>query len=226
MTFCLKKHVIIVAGGTGKRMGTEIPKQFLLLKGLPVLMHTINVFFQFDEKINIVLALPKEYFNEWTALCKQFNFNILHTISAGGETRFHSVKNALATIKETDCLIAVHDGVRPLVSSEVIKRAFDCAEEKGAAIPCVTVNDSLRMLTEKYSRSIDRNNIRAIQTPQCFRADLLKRAYEQEYEDYFTDDATVIEDFGSKVYLVEGNPENIKITTPIDLKIAEALIKG
>jgi len=221
----LEKYVIIVAGGTGKRMGTEIPKQFLLLQGKPVLMHTIKAFFHYDKKINIVLALPKEYFNEWAELCKQYNFTIKHCIAAGGETRFHSVKNGLEQIKETDCLIAVHDGVRPMVSNEVIKRVFEVAEEKGTAIPCVVVNDSLRMLTEKYSKPINRNTIRAIQTPQCFRSDLLKRAYEQEYEDYFTDDATVIENFGCKIYLVEGNIKNIKITTPFDLKIAEALMK-
>jgi 2-C-methyl-D-erythritol 4-phosphate cytidylyltransferase len=220
----LEKYVIIVAGGIGKRMGAEAPKQFLCIKGIPVLMHTIKAFFQYDNKIKIVLALPKEYFNEWAALCKQYNFTIKYSITEGGETRFHSVKKALAFINESDCLIAVHDGVRPLVSNDVIKRVFECAEEKGAAIPCVAVNDSLRMLTEKYSRPINRTSMRAIQTPQCFRVDILKRAYEQEYEEYFTDDATVIENFGGKIHLVEGNMENIKITTPLDLQIAEALM--
>ena len=129
-------------------MGKETPKQFLCLKGIPVLMHTIKAFYQYDEKINIILALPKEHISEWTELCKQHNFNIVHSVTAGGETRFHSVKNGLQHINETDCLIAVHDGVRPLVSAEVIKRSFDCAKEKGAAVPCVPVNDTLRMLTE------------------------------------------------------------------------------
>ena len=128
-------------------------------------------------------------------------------------------------VNESDCLIAVHDGVRPLVSVEVIMRSFDCAEEKGAAVPCVPVNDTLRMLTEKYSHTIDRKSVRIIQTPQCFRADLLKAAYQQEYDNFFTDDATVIESFGGKIYLVEGNIENIKITTPLNMQIAEALMK-
>ena len=206
-------------------MGIETPKQFLCLKGIPVLMHTIKAFYQYDEKINIILALPKEHISEWTELCKQHNFNINHTVTEGGETRFHSVKNGLHYIKESDCLVAVHDGVRPLVAAEVIKRSFDCAEEKGAAVPCIAVNDTLRMLTEKYSHTIDRKNVRIIQTPQCFRADLLKKAYEQEYDDFFTDDATVIENYGGKIYLVEGNFENIKITTPLDMTIAEALME-
>jgi 2-C-methyl-D-erythritol 4-phosphate cytidylyltransferase len=222
----LKKYVIIVAGGTGKRMGTETPKQFLCLNSIPVLMHTINVFYLFDNMINIVLVLPKEHINEWSELCKQYSFNINHIVTKGGEARFHSVKNGLSQIKETNCLIAVHDGVRPLVAAEVIKRSFDCAEEKGAAVPSVTINDSLRILTEKYSRTIDRSSVRAIQTPQCFRADILKRAYEQEYEDFFTDDATVIENIGGKIYLVEGNRENIKITTSLDMQIAEALMRS
>ena len=221
----MKKHVIIVAGGVGKRMGTETPKQFLSLNGIPVLMHTIKAFYQYDKKIRIILVLPKEYLDEWSALCKQYSFNINHEVIVGGETRFLSVKNGLLHINETDCLIAIHDGVRPLVAEEVIKRSFDCAEEKGAAVPCIAVNDSLRILTEKYSKAIDRISVRAIQTPQCFRADLLKKAYEQEYEDYFTDDATVIESMGGKIYLIDGNIENIKITTPTDLQIAETLMK-
>lgn len=220
----MKKYVIIVAGGTGKRMGLETIKQFLCLNGIPILMHSINAFYQYDEKINIVLVLPREHINEWSKLCKRYNFNIIHTVTEGGETRFHSVKNGLSHVNNSDNLVAVHDGVRPLVAEEVIKRSFDCAEEKGAAVPCVAVNDSLRMLTEKYSRTIDRNNVRAIQTPQCFRAELLKKAYEQEYDDVFTDDATVIESLGGKIYLVDGNIENIKITTPLDLQIAEALM--
>lgn len=206
-------------------MGTDIPKQFFCIRGIPILMHTIKAFYQYDKKINIVLMLPRKLIKNWAKLCKQYKFNIVHTIAEGGETRFHSVKNGLSQIKEQDCLIAVHDGVRPLVSIEVIKRSFDCAEEKGAAVPCIAVNDSLRMLTEKYSRTIDRNSVRAIQTPQCFHADILKKAYEQEYEDFFTDDATVIENLGGKIYLIEGNIENIKITTPLDLQIAEALMR-
>jgi 2-C-methyl-D-erythritol 4-phosphate cytidylyltransferase len=220
----LKKYVIIVAGGTGKRMGLEPIKQFLCLNGIPILMHSINAFYQYDEKINIVLVLPREHIDEWSKLCKRYNFNIIHTVTEGGETRFHSVKNGLSHVNNSDSLVAVHDGVRPLVAEEVIKRSFDYAEEKGTAVPCVTVNDSLRMLTEKYSRTIDRKNVRAIQTPQCFRAELLKKAYEQEYDDVFTDDATVIENLGGKIYLVEGNIENIKITTPLDLQIAETLM--
>ena len=217
------KTVIIVAGGKGLRMQTEIPKQFIELQGLPVLMHTMEVFFKYDKTISLILVLPVEQIDFWRGLCQKHQFSVLHTIVEGGETRFHSVRNGLKHTQDNS-LTAIHDGVRPLVSVETVKRCFDAAAQYGAAIPVVDLVDSVRMIKADESEAVDRTHFRLVQTPQVFDAHLLKKAYEQEFNTFFTDDASVVEAMGKKVFLVEGNRENIKITTPVDIALSEYLI--
>lgn len=219
----MKKYIIIVAGGIGRRMNGNIPKQFLLLKGKPVLFYTIEIFYKYSSDIPIILVLPQDQIIRWKELCFQYQLNISHQIVEGGTTRFHSVKNGLSEIKET-CLVGIHDGARPLVSLQTISRTFEMAEIKGNAVPVVSVNESLRVVNEKGNQSVDREAIKIIQTPQCFYSEQIKKAYDQEYKESFTDDATVLEAMGEKINLVEGNIENIKITNPIDLLFAENLI--
>ena len=219
----MKQFVIIVAGGSGSRMKSEIPKQFMLLKNIPVLMHTIKKFFDFNAAISIIVVLPESQINYWKKLCVDYSFTIHHTCIAGGETRFHSVKNGLNIITENG-LIAVHDGVRPLVSNQTIQNVFSVAEQKGNAIPCLPLNDSIRIVEGDNSSAVLRSNYRLVQTPQCFSYALIKKAFEQTYNDSFTDCASVVEAMGEKINLVEGNSENIKITTPTDLLIAESLL--
>jgi len=221
----MKKFVIIAAGGIGARMKTDKLKQFIILAGKPVLMHTINVFYNYDNNINIILALPKDHIDNWKNLCKQYNFEIKHTIVEGGRTRFHSVKNALKTIDE-DGLIAIHDGVRPFVSINTINACFETAKLYENAIPIVEVSDTTRFVDEKNNKPIDRTKIKLVQTPQVFDSKIIKYAYEQSYSTDFTDDASVIEAWGHKINLIEGNKENIKITTPIDLQFAEVIINN
>ncbi len=216
-------YSIIVAGGAGSRMGTNIPKQFLELAGKPVLMHTIERFRAFDESIEIIVVLPENQLEYWDFLQKEFSFSISHTIITGGNSRFFSVKNGLQSVTDSG-LVAIHDGVRPLVSTATIRRCFDAAEKYGNAIPVVTPSDSLRMVTLQGSVAVNRQDIKIIQTPQVFKADLIKKAYRQEYTDDFTDDATVLEKTGEKIHLVEGNRENLKITNPEDLIISAALL--
>jgi 2-C-methyl-D-erythritol 4-phosphate cytidylyltransferase len=219
----MKKYIIIVAGGSGKRMQSDLPKQFLSIHGKPVLMHTIEKFFNYDASIHFVLALPQNQIETWKQLCTSHQFNITHTIVQGGNERFHSVLNALAEIKEK-CLVAVHDGVRPLVNLETITNCFVMAEKKGNAIPVIPISESLRVVDENANKPVDRNKYKLVQTPQVFLSDLLLKAYQQKYTPEFTDDASVVEKMGITINLVEGNKENIKITTPVDLQIAEALI--
>lgn len=224
----MKKYVIIVAGGKGLRMGGEIPKQFLPIGGKPVLMRTVEAFYQTDAETGIVLVLPKEQQDYWKELCRQYDFRISYTLADGGRTRFHSVQNGLQAVPEegTDVLIAVHDGVRPFVSSQVIQASFDEAARQGAVVPVLDMVDSVRQLSaDGSSMAVDRSRLKLVQTPQTFRADVLKRAYIQDFTELFTDDASVVEASGVSVALVPGNRENIKITTPFDLKIAEALLK-
>jgi len=218
-----QKIAIIVAGGKGERMNADIPKQFLEIQGKPILMHTLEAFHRFDSSMILILILPAAQIDFWENLCDEHNFSLLHQIVKGGTARFYSVKNGLEVI-EFPSLVAVHDGVRPLVSIETIRRCFDAAEEFDAAIPVVDLVDSIRQLTESGSVSVDRNSYKLVQTPQIFDAKLLKEAYEQEYSALFTDDASVVEALGKHVQLVEGNRENIKITTELDLKIAETLM--
>lgn len=219
----MKKHIIIVAGGKGLRMGGDIPKQFLPVCGKPVLMRTLEAFHTYDASIHIILVLPVSQQAYWQDLCRTYLFNVPHEIANGGETRFHSVMNGLALV-EGDGLVGVHDGVRPFVSQAVISRCYAEALVKKAVIPVIGVVETVRHLVGEDSETVPRDQYKLVQTPQVFDVGLLLKAYQQEYTDMFTDDASVVEALGEKVYLVEGNRENIKITTPLDLKLAEMLV--
>jgi len=220
----VKKYCIIVAGGSGRRMKSAIPKQFLLLEGKPLLMHTIERFHSFDNDIEIILVLPSEHHSLWRGLVREYSFEISHKIVSGGEERFHSVRAGLACVTE-ESLVAVHDGVRPLVSHDTIWRCFADAEEFGTAVPFIEPVDSVRIMSGDASRPCLRNEVRLIQTPQVFRSSLIFSAYDHDYDPSCTDDATVAEASGIKVHLTHGNKENIKITTPEDLTVAHALIR-
>ena len=219
----MKKHIIIVAGGKGLRMGGEIPKQFLPIGGKPVLMRTIEAFHLYDNTIHVVLVLPVSQQAYWRELCKKYSFELPHEVADGGETRFHSVMNGLALV-EGEGLVGVHDGVRPFVSQEVITRCYAEAGTKKAVIPVIGVVETVRRLEGTDSVTVPRDQYKLVQTPQVFDVALLRRAYQQKYTEMFTDDASVVEALGEKVFLVEGNRENIKLTTPFDLKLAEMLI--
>ncbi len=219
----MELFVVIVAGGSGKRMGADIPKQFLELAGKPVLMHTIERFHKFDSSIEIITVLPENQIRYWCELQNKYSFTVPHTLVRGGAHRFISVKHGLGFVSDKG-LVAIHDGVRPLVKMETIQRCFDEAAKHGNAIPVVSPPDSLRYLRNGSNESINRLNVKMIQTPQVFDASLLKKAYNQPYDDSFTDDATVVEKTGVKIHLVEGNRENIKITNPEDLFIAQTLL--
>ena len=218
----MKKHIIIVAGGKGLRMGGDIPKQFLPVCGKPVLMRTMEAFHTYDAAIHIILVLPVSQQAYWKKLCQEYQFSLSHDIANGGDTRFHSVMNGLAMV-EGNGLVGVHDGVRPFVSQEVIARCYEEAEACKAVIPVIDVVETVRHLTEEGSETVPRDRYKLVQTPQVFEVELLRRAYQQTYTDLFTDDASVVEALGEKVYLVKGNRENIKLTTPFDLKLAEML---
>lgn len=220
-------YVIVVAGGKGLRMGGEIPKQFLLLKGKPVLMHTLERFHRYDAALNLILVLPEAQQTYWQELCAAYRFDIPHTVVDGGETRFHSSLNGLAAIdNDAKGIVAIHDGVRPLVSQAVIERCFAAARIFGSAIPVIPVTDTLRMkAADGRERNVDRSRYSIVQTPQTFDIALAKRAFQQPYNEAFTDDASVIEQLGAKVQTVEGNRENVKLTTPADLRIAESLFE-
>ncbi len=217
-------YVIIVAGGTGTRMNNVVPKQFLELQGKPVLMHTIQKFIKAIPEINIVLVLSLQLREEWETLCVKHNFTIPSQLADGGDTRFHSVKNGLELVPE-NCIVGVHDAARPLVSEQTILKVFETAEQKGNASPTIPLTESIRVIENNNNKAVDRANYFIVQTPQCFQSNLLKKAFLQEYRSTFTDDASVVEAMGEKINLIEGNRENIKITTPQDLIIAEALIK-
>lgn len=217
------KYALIVAGGKGLRMGTELPKQFLPIGGKPVLMHTLEAFYTYDPEIQIILVLPHCQQDYWKQLCGEYHFPILHTIADGGDTRFHSVKNGLALVKASG-LVGVHDGVRPFVSQEVISRCYALATERKAVIPVVNVVETVRHLEGERSTTVNRDDYRLVQTPQVFDAALLKKAYEQSYTPHFTDDASVVEALDIPVFLTTGNRENIKITSLFDFKVATAFI--
>ena len=216
--------VIIVAGGKGLRMGGDIPKQFLPVGGKPILMHTIDRFLQYDEKMQVVLVLPESQQDYWRTLCDEYHFSQPYTLANGGETRFHSVKNGLAKVAPDALLIGVHDGVRPFVSLDTIRATYDEASRSEAVVPVIEVVETVRHLVDGKSITVPRSDYRLVQTPQVFSASLLRQAYEQPYTDFFTDDASVVERLGHPVTLVPGNRENIKITTPFDLTIASAMI--
>jgi 2-C-methyl-D-erythritol 4-phosphate cytidylyltransferase len=219
----MKLYVVIVAGGSGKRMGAEIPKQYLELAGKPVLMHTLERFKVFNDSIEIITVLPENQLIFWTELQKKYSFNIPHTLVKGGTARFFSVRNGLKFV-DVPGLVAIHDGVRPFVSIDTIKRCFETAEKLGNAIPVIPPSDTLRLVSEQGNAPLNRLFVRQVQTPQVFSAELIKGAYLQDYLPELTDDATVLEKTGVKINLVEGNRENIKITTPEDLVISTALL--
>lgn len=220
----IKKYVIIVAGGKGLRMGSELPKQFIPINGKPVLMHTIDKFISSIEGINIILVIPQSHNSYWKELCIKYNFNIDHTVIFGGETRFHSVQNGLKACDEKDAIVAIHDGVRPLVSKDVIVSMFKRAENVSAVIPTIAVHETVRQLhSDGNSTTVPREEYVLVQTPQIFTSELIHRAYLQPFNPHFTDDASVVESLGERVTLIEGNRENIKLTTPLDLKLATIL---
>ena len=227
-------YVIIVAGGKGLRMGGDVPKQFLPIGGKPVLMRTLERFREYSEDLQIILVLPKEQQAYWRELCQQYNFPLpqsgedgrgLYLIANGGETRFHSVQNGLALIPDdAEGVVGVHDGVRPFPSIDVIRRCYETARTAKAVIPVIPVVETVRHLEGAGSVTVPRGDYRLVQTPQTFDIQLLKVANRQPYNDGFTDDASVVESFGFDITLVEGNRENIKITTPYDIIVAEAII--
>jgi 2-C-methyl-D-erythritol 4-phosphate cytidylyltransferase len=223
----VKKYVIILAGGKGLRMRTDIPKQFLLLREKPVLMHTIEAFYNYDPYIRIILVLSEEQADYWKLLCEKYQFTIEHQIAYGGETRFHSVKNGLQLIIDEDSLVAIHDGVRPLVTQKIISNAFETAERGKSAYPVIPVSDTLRrLLPNDKNRLVDRSKFFLVQTPQVFSSKMIIRAYHTDYSPEFTDDVSVAEKRKScKAIMIKGSRENIKITTPVDLAIAEAILK-
>ena len=223
----MKTVAIIVAGGSGTRFGAQLPKQFLELGGMPILMRTIQAFGEdWDGYVDVIVTLPEGQMGLWHDLCDQYGFAVPHRVVPGGETRWHSVKNALDSIgdiADVD-IIAVHDGVRPLASPALIHRILEAACHDGAAIPVVMLNDSVRQVTEESSHALDRSSLRAVQTPQAFDARLLLEAYAQPFDPTFTDDASVVERLGHSVTLVEGEAANLKITRPMDLALAEYLL--
>lgn len=221
----MQKYVVIVAGGSGTRMKREIPKQFISVAGKPILMHTLEAFYQFSNQIKIILVLPESQVLGWKSLCSQYAFNLPHTTTVGGATRFHSVKNGLAQI-EGDGLVAIHDGVRPMVSDQIILNAYAVAEQKGNAIAAVPLKDSIRWSDGNQNKVMNRDDYQLIQTPQTFQVNLIKSAFNQDHDPGFTDDATVLESTGAKINLIEGDYSNIKITTPEDLVVAESLLKN
>ena len=215
-------YIIIVAGGKGLRMGGEVPKQFLPIGGIPVLMRTLMRFRAYSPDLQIILVLPKAQQQYWRELCIAHQFNIDYQLADGGKTRFHSVQNGLSLIPDdAEGIVGVHDGVRPFVSVDVISRCYEAARQHKAVIPVTPVVETLR---HKADGNVFRDDYCLVQTPQTFDIQLLKAANRQPYKETFTDDASVVEAYGQQVAMVDGNRENIKITTPFDLKIAETLI--
>ena len=218
-------YIIIVAGGKGLRMGSDIPKQFLPIGGKPVLMRTLERFREYSPTLQIILVLPKAQQDYWHKLCKDYNFEVEYVLADGGETRFHSVQNGLTEIPDdAEGVVGVHDGVRPFPSIDVIRNCYETARTAKAVIPVIPVVETVRHLQGNTSVTVPRSDYRLVQTPQTFDIQLLKAANKQPYNDGFTDDASVVEAFGFNITLVDGNRENIKITTPYDMKIAEVLI--
>ena len=218
-------YIIIVAGGKGLRMGSDIPKQFLPIGGKPVLMRTLERFRAYSSTLQIILVLPEAQQDYWRKLCEEYHFEVEYQLANGGQTRFHSVQNGLALVPDdAEGVVGVHDGVRPFPSIEVIRNCFETARTTKAVIPVIPVVETVRHLDGESSVTVPRGEYRLVQTPQTFDIQLLKAANRQPYNDGFTDDASVVESYGHAITLVEGNRENIKITTPYDLKIAEVLI--
>lgn len=219
----MQKSVIITAGGIGKRMGSELPKQFLVLGGKPVLVHTLELFFKYDPTIEIILTLPNEWRGYWETVIDKYYCRVPHIVVNGGEERYHSIQNALKRCSGT--VIAVHDGVRPFVSFETLDRCFSALNQNEAVVPVLRLKESIRQTNEISTNSVDRSNYRLVHTPQCFHAAVLRQAYEQAYHDKVTDDACLVEELGFTIHLVESNEENIKLTTQFDLLIAEIIVQ-
>ena len=218
-------YIIIVAGGKGLRMGSDIPKQFLPIGGKPVLMRTLERFREYSADLQIILVLPEAQQDYWQELCRKYNFEVEYQLANGGQTRFHSVQNGLALVPDdAEGVVGVHDGVRPFPSIEVIRNCYETARTVKAVIPVIPVVETVRHLSPLTSITVPRDEYRLVQTPQTFDIQLLKAANRQPYNDGFTDDASVVESYGHAITLVEGNRENIKITTPYDIVVAEAIL--
>lgn len=220
-----KEYALIVAGGKGTRIKSKLPKQFLELRGKPILIHTLEAFYRYSETITVILVLPEDDFAIWTDICKKYNFTKPVILQKGGETRFQSVKNGLEKI-EGNGLVAIHDGVRPLVSEDIIGASFRLAAVHQSAVAAVRLKESIRMTDQDNTKAMDRSRFRLIQTPQTFSIELIKQAYQLKEDPTMTDDASVVEKLGHTISLFEGSYENIKITTPEDLIVAEALMKN
>lgn len=220
----MERFLVIVAGGKGKRMGTTIPKQFLLINNRPIILHSIDRFIEFDSQINLIIALHPDYTLQWKEICDEYNFTFPYQIAISGKERFHTVKKALELVSDKKGVIAIHDAVRPMVSQETIANCFEHTIDTTCAIPVVQVENSLRKIVENGSDSVDRDQYRMVQTPQCFDLQVLVKAYDVDYDKKYTDDASVWECSGRDVMLVEGNKENIKITTQVDLNIVKTLL--
>ncbi len=219
----MRNAVIIVAGGSGTRMGAALPKQFLQINGKAILIHTLEKFLAFDASVEIVLVMHPDHNAFWEKARQKTGFNYPVKIADGGETRFQSVKNGIAML-DGDFLVGVHDAVRPLVSPSVIQRVYDAAAISGSAIPCIPLKESARVLRDQNSFPLDRSAIRLVQTPQVFHASILRKSYETSYKEEFTDDASVVEYAGNRIELVQGDEFNLKITTPEDFEIASILL--
>jgi len=221
----MKYYAIIVAGGSGQRMKSSIPKQFIELNGKPILMHTLEKFYSAKSSIEIIVVLPKSHQSTWNTLCDKHQLTIPHHICEGGTSRFQSVKNGLVLCTE-ESIIAVHDGVRPLITPDFILNIYQETESKKALIPVCPVIESIRKVDGDSSESLDRSQYYSVQTPQCFTSEILHKAYQQEEQSTFTDDASVVENLGEKVHLFEGEADNVKITSPKDLLMAEVILKA
>ncbi|MBU1821436.1 MAG: 2-C-methyl-D-erythritol 4-phosphate cytidylyltransferase [Bacteroidetes bacterium] len=222
----MQEFAIIVAGGSGSRMKSDTPKQFLCIGEKPVLMHTLDAFRSYSDHIQLKLVLPESQFEAWAELCRQYHYPASYELVAGGATRFHSVQNGLGRITADSGLVAVHDGVRPFVTSAIIAAGYGQAREAGTSVVCVDLKDSARMVhPDGTNQAVDRSAYRLIQTPQTFRLDWMRQAFEADYLPHFTDCASVLEHAGFPIHLIGGAYENIKITTPEDLLWAEAFLK-
>ena len=220
-----KEYALVVAGGKGTRIKSKVPKQFLELNGKPVLLHTLEAFYRYSEKINVILVLPEDDFQTWKSICEKHKFTKNIILQKGGESRFQSVKNGLAKI-DGEGLVAIHDGVRPLVSEDIIGASFRLAAVHQSAVAAVRLKESIRMTDQDNTKAVDRSRFRLIQTPQTFHVQLIKKAYEIKEDASLTDDASVAERAGHVISLFEGSYENIKITTPEDLIVVEALLNS
>ena len=221
----MRDYIIVVAGGKGLRMGSDIPKQFLPIGDKPVLMRTLESFREYSDDLQIILVLPEAQQEYWQGLCEKYDFKVEYMLANGGQTRFHSVQNGLALVPDNaEGVVGIHDGVRPFPSIGVIRNCYETARIAKAVIPVIPVVETVRHLNNDDSMPVPRNEYRLVQTPQTFDIQLLKAANHQPYNDGFTDDASVVESYGHKITLVEGNRENIKITTPYDITVAEAII--